>query len=672
MKSFIATILSCALLLPVLGAIPFSADATETNPLNGKSVLFVGDSICEAACEWGTSTVGWADRIIKWNSMTGLNKGLSGASISNVRGANTVLNQLIPQKGINYDYIIIEGGANDAWDSAPVGKMTKGFEGNFDMTTFAGGLETTFKYAKENFPNATIGFIITFQMPSANYGRLADMSEYFAESKRICDKWEVPYIDFYFDQYFNDNVLKPSTLANTVDYIHPNKSGYDILSPRINDWMKTLDPNATTSKNIARYKPYTVSGTGEGFYYVSGEYGTMDYRGDLTDEKAAEVESFDSNWFGFYNGEIPNLNTVDGVGTVIIDLEKQANIEGFSIHFWNSEEANIKAPLKATVSVSEYGTVFTEIGTLNITSDNNTMYWADLNATAAGRYVKFDIDLGGMFCFLNEIKVIGELIDDGNSGSDITVDTNIALNKPYTVSGSGDGFYYVNEDGSVSQYQAKLTDGINSDFQNFNNEWFAFYSGTAAPTNTVNGIGTVIIDLEANYDIYSVRAHLWNCDGANAKAPYCINISVSENGVDFVNAGSVDINYTTDTIYWGKSVFSSIKGRYVKLEFQLQTMFAFVNELHVYGTPSQDDGGGDDDDGEEKPVTPEYKSGDINNDGKLTATDYFMLKKLCFQTLDIESLEVQETAMLRSDMNGDEKITATDYFMLKRKVFAGA
>lgn len=669
MKSFIAALLSCALMFPALGAINHSAKAVEpatANPLYGKSVLFVGDSICEAACEWGTSTVGWADRIIQWNSMTGLNKGLSGASISNVRGANTVLNQLITQKGVNYDYIIIEGGANDAWDSAPVGKMAKGFEGNFDMTTLAGGLETTFKYAKENFPNATIGFIVTFQMPAANYGRLADMSEYFTEAKKICDKWEVPYIDFYFDQNFNDNVLKPSTLINTVDYIHPNKSGYNILSPRINDWMKTLNPNATTSKNIARYKPYTISGTGEGFYYVSDQYGTMDYRGDLTDEKAVELEAFDSSWFAFYNGEIPKLNTVDGVGTVIIDLEKQASIEGFSVHFWNCNEASLSAPLEAKVSVSDHGTIFTEVGKLNITSDDNTMYWADLTASAEGRYVKLDITLGSMFCFLNEIKVLGELIDDGNGGSDITVDTNVALNKPYTVSGSGDGFYFRNPDGSISQYQAKLTDGINSDFKNFNNEWFGFYNGTATEPNTVNGIGTVIIDLEANYDIYSVRAHLWNSDGAGVKAPYCINISISENGVDFVNAGSVDINYNDDTIYWGKAVFNQIKGRYVKVEFQLQSMFAFVNEIHVYGTLSQDD------DGEEKPVTPEYKSGDINNDGKLTATDYFMLKKLCFQTLDIGSLEVQETAMLRSDMNGDEKITATDYFMLKRRVFAGA
>ena len=216
----------------------------NNNPLFNKSVLFVGDSLCEAYCEREsaeyTAKRGWAGRIMMNNEMTGLNKSLGGASMSNCRGENLVINQLIAMKGNSYDYVIIEGGGNDAWDNMPVGEMTEGFDGPFDRETFAGGLEATFAYAKENYKGAIFGFIVTFQMPSAPYGRMSDMSEYFALSKKICDKWEIPYLDLYFDENLNKNLLKSALSDNLPDFVHPNSAGYNIISPIIEDWMKTL------------------------------------------------------------------------------------------------------------------------------------------------------------------------------------------------------------------------------------------------------------------------------------------------------------------------------------------------------------------------------------------------------------------------------------------------
>lgn len=212
--------------------------------LKGKSVIFVGDSLCEAVCEWNDpvygSTVGWAGRIMAEKEMTGLNRSKGGASMSLCRGENTVINQLIAEKDNKYDYCIIEGGGNDAWDSAPVGEMTDGFDGPFDMNTFAGGLEATFKYAKDNYSGSVFGFIVTFQMPAAQFGRMSDMSEYFALSKRICDKWDIPYLDLYFDENLNKYLLKGHTNECLPDTVHPNSKGYNILTPYIANWMETL------------------------------------------------------------------------------------------------------------------------------------------------------------------------------------------------------------------------------------------------------------------------------------------------------------------------------------------------------------------------------------------------------------------------------------------------
>ena len=246
MKKLLAALFSVIMMLSCLATFSVSAaDAEQStvdteSQLYKKSVLFVGDSICEARCEWGKDLVGWPGRIMAYNEMTGDNKGVSGASVSNCRGSNTILAQLAASRSKKYDFVIIHGGVNDAWDAAPVGVMTEGFNAQLDLATFAGGLEATFKYAKQAFKDAQFGYIINFAITRKGIGKLDDMSEYFDMAKLICDKWDIPYIDLYSDEDFNKNVLKNNSTVNVPDLIHPNTAGYDIIAPVINDWMKTL------------------------------------------------------------------------------------------------------------------------------------------------------------------------------------------------------------------------------------------------------------------------------------------------------------------------------------------------------------------------------------------------------------------------------------------------
>ena len=251
MKKLLCILLALVAAFTCLAGFAVSAEKAEPDidpesPLYQKMALFVGDSICEAIYEQRDADYsyrfGWGGRILYNNDMRGVNLGKSGASVSDCRGANTILAQLEQQSpnGDKYDYVIVHGGVNDAWDSCAVGDMVEGFEGPFDMTTFAGGLETTFKYLKETYPNAYYGYIINFTIPNSRQTSLADMSAYFTVAKEICDKWEIPYLDFYFDDDFNKNVMKTHTDENLYDYIHCRTSGYEILTPRIEAWMETL------------------------------------------------------------------------------------------------------------------------------------------------------------------------------------------------------------------------------------------------------------------------------------------------------------------------------------------------------------------------------------------------------------------------------------------------
>lgn len=61
---------------------------------------------------------------------------------------------------------------------------------------------------------------------------------------------------------------------------------------------------------------------------------------------------------------------------------------------------------------------------------------------------------------------------------------------------------------------------------------------------------------------------------------------------------------------------------------------------------------------------PEEKLiGDINGDGKISATDYILLKRAVLGTITLTE-EQKEAA----DINGDGKISATDYMLLKRAI----
>ncbi len=250
MKKILAFLLTAVMLMGALSVFAAAANLTfntgitpdPEGPLYKKSVLFVGDSITEGRVEWnkGKTIVGWPGRIIEGNKMSGANKGVSGASISNCRNANTVLAQLQNESGKTYDFVIMHGGVNDAWDVAPIGTMTEGFDAELDLSTFAGGLEATFKYAKETFTTAQFGYIINFKINRSDVGKLADMSEYFDMAKQICDKWEIPYLDLYSDEDFNNNVLKYKEYTNLYDLIHPSSAGFDVLAPVISDWMKTI------------------------------------------------------------------------------------------------------------------------------------------------------------------------------------------------------------------------------------------------------------------------------------------------------------------------------------------------------------------------------------------------------------------------------------------------
>lgn len=234
---------------PVLKIGPGLCDTASV--LEDKKVIYYGDSICDKSFHDDPSRTvyySYAGRIRELYGTKTFNRGRDSASFSTTRGTNTIIAQTAADLDRKVDMIVIEGGVNDAMDSAPVGVVSDMTADNFDIskldkTTMAGGLEEVLYTLTENHKEAVIVYMIIYKV-DFNMGRCNDMTEYVDTIKALCDKWGVVYLDLYNDAWFNARFdIKSRVYSN--DGLHPNAKGYDVLTPVLAEFMADTYLSAT-------------------------------------------------------------------------------------------------------------------------------------------------------------------------------------------------------------------------------------------------------------------------------------------------------------------------------------------------------------------------------------------------------------------------------------------
>lgn len=220
------------------------ADPAEV--LKGKKALFLGDSIVHAST-WDKehySGYGWPGRIKDGYGMLATkNMGRDGASLSTCRGDNLIYNHMVNNYAndkTQYDFVVLEGGVNDAWDKIAVGAMDPETAeetdiSGLDRSTMAGGMEHLLYNVKKLYPKAVIIFVFNFKLRQGAPGNCGTMDNYIAEQKKICEKWDIPYCNLYEDKQLNKDLkVRYSGQSSCVpDGVHPNSKGYDLIAPII-------------------------------------------------------------------------------------------------------------------------------------------------------------------------------------------------------------------------------------------------------------------------------------------------------------------------------------------------------------------------------------------------------------------------------------------------------
>ena len=230
--------------------------------LRGKIAVFLGDSICAGQTVPESKTDyygwGWAGRIGTANKMEWHNLGVNGASITRMTGRSCIQDRLsiAIQSYPNADYIILEGGTNDADVISSDSDYSLGtflktdYESEYDITTFCGAFETMLRNAINAYPTKKIGYIIPQKMGLYTESLLRRRT-LFDTAKQICEKWGIMCIDIWATNtlnpkisYFYDPLLTSNQNIEAgnpyVDGQHLTDVGYDIITPQIEQWMKLL------------------------------------------------------------------------------------------------------------------------------------------------------------------------------------------------------------------------------------------------------------------------------------------------------------------------------------------------------------------------------------------------------------------------------------------------
>lgn len=212
---------------------------TVVNNTYNKSAIFFGDSITQG----GDGS--WAKYIRdNYDLKEVINAGVSDARLANKNSNKWLVNIVQKYQGKNYDYVILHGGINDVWSGTTIGEYdSNDFSGNYDTKTVLGGLETYIYTVKKLWPNAKIGYIINYSTP--NKKDIYDNEPYYyPKMMEVLRKWNISYINLYSGTnssgQFYSNLLEVKTNKYVSDGVHLNRKGYELISPFIYEWMKTL------------------------------------------------------------------------------------------------------------------------------------------------------------------------------------------------------------------------------------------------------------------------------------------------------------------------------------------------------------------------------------------------------------------------------------------------
>ncbi len=219
--------------------------------LAGKSLYCDGDSIA-AGYERGTDNwqMPYGELIAEKYSMVLTNAAVGGTTLAVREGRTDSICERVQANlaNIKPEFILLDGGINDVFRDVPMGQMVVSDEiwgETYDTSTTIGALETLCKFLIKNQPEARKIFVLSH----ATLSDLKAQDEYFAEMRKVLEKWGIEFVDIR-----RKAGIIPLTDAikelffykkpdGTLDDYHPTEKGYkELYVPLIETTMISMAP----------------------------------------------------------------------------------------------------------------------------------------------------------------------------------------------------------------------------------------------------------------------------------------------------------------------------------------------------------------------------------------------------------------------------------------------
>ena len=232
------------------------------NILRGKTAVFLGDSICAGTTTLSTDKeYGWGlgGIIGNANNMSWKNYGRNGGTvvpIDTVDQERWVPYQvdLAAAQYPNADYVIFEGGTNDAdvLKDSGIGSFSESGYAPTDDSNFTGAFEMLVLKILNAYPHAKVGYIVAPKMGVSNdYGSTNTRRKFFDRAVEVCKKWGIPVLDLWNNNpmnpklsvYYDSSLTADEANVNGKCYTdgqHLTLAGYNRVTPQIEAFMRNL------------------------------------------------------------------------------------------------------------------------------------------------------------------------------------------------------------------------------------------------------------------------------------------------------------------------------------------------------------------------------------------------------------------------------------------------
>lgn len=241
---------------------------SSANLLFGKTIYSDGDSVAVGA---GSKNISYAHLLAEKYNMKLTSRANSDTTIAMranaPEGKESIYERVMDMKkyGESFDYIILDGGANDIFKQVKLGTITKEVNTEFDTYTTLGALEGICQYLNMNYFSAKKLFVFVHTFTDSRERQ----KFVFKKMKEVLEKWGIPYVDI--GEVSNLSNWNSKTGSEWESSVAKDYFASDMLHPNLLGYQEFYFPYVENALLYGGYinSPTTIDDSGEGTFAVS-------------------------------------------------------------------------------------------------------------------------------------------------------------------------------------------------------------------------------------------------------------------------------------------------------------------------------------------------------------------------------------------------------------------